>query len=335
MKHFITPKIAVAALLALSVPVTLLAQDNKKENTAEQIIITRKGATDGKTVIEITGDKVIVNGKEVDKKGDGDVTVRRNKLRDVEALTRARVYGNQAFNFDFDNDQLSLFSEDENRAMLGVSTKDSENEKVKGAQVMSVSKGSAADKAGLKAGDVITRIGDKKIENAEDVSKAVREYKPGKQVAVTIVRDGKEEKHTAELDKWKGVNITAMSLPRMADVYAPATPHAPNAMRPGQGGTFYYNSGQPRLGLSIQDTEDGKGVKVLDVMDDSNADKAGLEEDDVITHINDKAVNSADEVSKLVKEAKDKPSFTVKVLRDGKTRNLEVRTPRRLKTTSL
>lgn len=328
MKHFITPKIAVAALLALTVPATLLAQD-KKENTAEQIIITRKGATDGKTVIEITGDKVIVNGKEVDKKGDGDVTVRRNKLRDVEAL--ARVYnGNRAFNFELDNEHLSLFSEDENRAMLGVSTKDSENEKVKGAQVMSVSKGSAADKAGLKAGDVITRIGDKKIENAEDVSKAVREYKPGKQVGVTIVRNGKEEKHTAELDKWKGVNITAMSMPRMADVYAPAMP-----TRPGQGGTFYYNSGQPRLGLSIQDTEDGKGVNVLDVQDESNADKAGLEEGDVITHINDKAVNSADEASKMVKEAKDKTSFNVKVLRDGKTRNLEVRTRRRLKTTSL
>ena len=207
MKHFITPKIAVAALLALSVPATLLAQDNKKENTAEQIIITRKGATDGKTVIEITGDKVIVNGKEVDKKGDGDVTVRRNKLRDVEALTRARVYGNQAFNFDFDNDQLSLFSEDENRAMLGVITDGDD----RGAEIQSVSKASAAEKAGLKKGDVITKINNKKIETTGDVTEAIRSQKPGDKVAIAYLRDGKEQKATAELDRWKGVNITAMT----------------------------------------------------------------------------------------------------------------------------
>lgn len=332
MKHFITSKIAVAALLTLSVPATLLAQDKtEKENSAEQIIITRKGNVNDKTVIEINGDKITVNGKVVDKKNDGDVIVQRNKLRDVRALAGTRVY-NGGQSFSFDNEHLSLFSEDENRAMLGVSTKDSDNDKVKGAQVTTVSKGSAADKAGLKAGDVITRIGDKKIETAEDVSKAVREHKPGNKVPVTIMRDGKEQKYTAELDKWKGVNITAMSLPRVADVWAPAVPDAPMA---GMGGTYYYNTGQPRLGISIQDTEDGKGVKVLNVTEESNAAKAGLKKDDVITHVNDKAVNSADEVSKQVREAKDKASFTMKVERNGKTQTLEVRTPRRLKTTSL
>ena len=336
MKPFVTKKIAVAALMMLAVPATLLAQDkadkqDKKE--VEQIIITRKGDANSKTVIEIDGDKVTVNGKAVDNKRDGDVTVRRNKLRDVQALARTRVHGNN-FDFDFDGNGISLFTEDENRAMLGVSTKDSEDDKVKGAQVVSVSKESAAEKAGLKTGDIITRIGDKKIEEAEDVSAAVKNHKPGDKVTVTVLRDGKEQKLNAELTKWKGVNITTMSIPRVMapDVWMPSTP--PNVMAPGMGGTFYYG-GQPRLGISIQDTEDGKGVKVLDVADDSNADKAGLEEGDIITHINDKAVNSADEVSKAVKENKDKASFMMKVQRDGKSRNIEVRTPRRLKTTTL
>lgn len=330
MNYFVTKKIAVASLLLLSVPATLLAQD-KKENTAEQIIITRKGATDGKTVIEITGDKVIVNGKEVDKNSQGDVTVRRNKLRDVQAL---RAYGNgQNFNFEFNDNAISLFNEDANRAMLGVSTKDSDNDKVKGAEVTSISKESAAEKAGLKEGDIITRIGDEKIEDANDVSKAIKEHKPGDKVTVTVLRNGKEQKLNAELTKWKGVNINSVqALPR---VMAPSTwgPDAPHSPRLNE--TIVYNSGQPRLGISIQDTEDGKGVKVLRVAEESNADKAGLEKDDVITHVNDKAVNTADEVSKLVKESKDKPSFTMKVQRDGKTKTLEVRTPRRLKTTNL
>ena len=105
-----------------------------------------------------------------------DVTVQRHKLRDLRALTRARVMA-PGFEFDFDDDHLSLFTEDSNRAMMGVSTKNNEDSKVEGAEITSVSKGSAADKAGLQAGDVITKIGNKKIEKAEDVSKAVREHK--------------------------------------------------------------------------------------------------------------------------------------------------------------
>ena len=331
MKPFVTKKLAVAALLMLSVPATLLAQNDKKEKKedVEQIIITRKGAADGKTVIEINGDKVTVNGKAVDNEHEGDVMVQRHKLRDLRSLTRARVMA-PGFDFNFDENQLSLFTEDSNRAMMGVSTKDNEDEKVEGAEITTVSKGSAADKAGLQAGDIITKIGNKKIERAEDVSKAVREHKPGERVDVAILRKGKEQKLSVELDKWKGVNVTAMSIPRVMgpELWTPGEPAAPFQ------GNIYYG-GQPRLGLSIQDTEDGKGVKVLNVADESNAEKAGLEEGDIITHVADKAVNSADEVSKLVKEAKDKASFTMKVLRDGKTRTLEVRTPRRLKTTNL
>jgi len=330
MKHLITRKLAVAALFTMAVPATLLAQDEKKDNKeeVEQIIITRKGAASGKTVIELNGEKIIVNGKELDNKREGDVTVQRHKLRDLRALTRARVMA-PGFEFDFDDNHLSLFTEDSNRAMMGVSTKNHDDDKIEGAEITSVSKGSAADRAGLQAGDVITKIGNKKIENAEDVSKAVREHKPGERVDVVLLRKGKEQKHSVELDKWKGVNVTAMSIPRVMspELWTPGEPAAPF-----QG--IYY-SGQPRLGLSIQDTEDGKGVKVLNVADDSNADKAGIEEGDIITHVGDKAVNSADEVTKLVKEAKDKASFTMKVQRDGKTRTLEVRTPRRLKTTSL
>ena len=331
MNPFVTKKIAVAALMLLAVPATLLAQDTKERKEVEQIIITRTGVADGKTVIEIEGDKVIVNGKKVDGDRNGDVTVRRNKLRDVQAL-RAHAYApGQTFSFDFDDHALSLFSEDENRAMMGITSKDSEDDKNKGAQIVSVSKGSAADRHGLKEGDIITKIGDHKIEEAGDVTKAVRAHKPGDKVDVVLIRNGKEQKHTVELDKWKGVNIRTMTAPRVMapNVWGPAEPGAP-----AMGGTVYYN-GQPRLGLSIQDTEDGKGVKVLNVADESNADKAGLEEGDIITHVGDKAVNSADEVSKAVKEAKDKTSFMMKVQRNGKTHNIEVRTPRRLKTTSL
>jgi serine protease Do len=104
---------------------------------------------------------------------------------------------------------------------------------------------------------------------------------------------------------------------------------------PRNGQVWAYGAGTPRLGLSVQDTDDGKGVKVIEVAEESNAAKAGVKENDIVTHFNDKEVNSADEVAKLVKENKDKTSFTLKVKRDGKTQSIEVKVPRKLKTADL
>ena len=100
-------------------------------------------------------------------------------------------------------------------------------------------------------------------------------------------------------------------------------------------GTTFTYGGTPRLGLSIQDTDEGKGVKVIDVDGEGNASKAGIKEDDVITHVNDKEVNSADEVSKIMKENKDKVSVRMQVQRAGKAQTIEVRIPRKLKTADL
>jgi serine protease Do len=61
-----------------------------------------------------------------------------------------------------------------------------------GVLVRSVIKGSAAEKAGLKAGDVITKIGNRKVTSPQDISNALRSLSSTKAVPVTIVRDRKE-----------------------------------------------------------------------------------------------------------------------------------------------
>ena len=61
-----------------------------------------------------------------------------------------------------------------------------------GVLVRSVIKGSAAEKAGLKAGDVITKIGGHKVTRPSDISNALRSLSSTKAVPVTIVRDRKE-----------------------------------------------------------------------------------------------------------------------------------------------
>ena len=59
-----------------------------------------------------------------------------------------------------------------------------------GAQVAGVRNGSPADKAGLKAGDVITSFGDETITSPDDLTAAVAAKQPGDKVSITYVRDG-------------------------------------------------------------------------------------------------------------------------------------------------
>jgi len=329
MKQIISKKLWIAAIALFAVPASLLAQKEEKDKKdvkkqTEQIIITRSADDDAKTIIEIDGKNIKVNGKNIEDVKDGSVKVHRNKWSTPQGYSTYNRNGNYNMDFDLDHN-ISLFNEDANRAMLGVTTEEHD----KGAEIKSVTKESAAEKAGLKKGDVLTKIGNKKIEETGDVTEAIHDQKPGDKISVTYLRDGKEQQATAELGKWKGIKMNAVAMPKLPsrEQWELASP---------RDGYFYSFGGKPKLGLAIQDTDDGKGVKVLEVDEESNAAKAGLKEGDIITEVDGNETNSADAVTKIVKgDGKEKTSWSFKVQRDGKTQTIEVKIPRRLKTADL
>ncbi|MBC8353983.1 MAG: M28 family peptidase [Planctomycetes bacterium] len=63
---------------------------------------------------------------------------------------------------------------------------------VEGYALMGATKDSPADRAGIKAGDVIVKFGDSKIAGLEDIDGALRKFKAGDKVKVIILRDGKK-----------------------------------------------------------------------------------------------------------------------------------------------
>jgi serine protease DegQ len=73
-----------------------------------------------------------------------------------------------------------------------------------GALVRAVPANTPADRAGLEQGDVIVSLQGEPIEMVEDLFAALRDYKPGDSVTVTVVRDGKRRDLDVELGRLPG-----------------------------------------------------------------------------------------------------------------------------------
>src|SRR5690606_15463169 len=136
----------------------------------------------------------------------------------------------------------------------------------KGVLVQDVTKESAAEKAGLQKGDIIKRVDETKIETQDDLSKYINSKKIGDKVVITYIRDKKEKKVKAELQKWNGTSFMAfgdgmqnfnfkfdnLELEELLSKI-PTAPKPPAAPRM-NAQAFRGIAGNPvKLGLSIQD----------------------------------------------------------------------------------
>src|SRR5207253_9623918 len=111
----------------------------------------------------------------------------------------------------------------------------------------------------------------------EDLSDAIGKLKPEDKATITYKRDKKEQKISATLGK----RTDSTFFPQ---AFQYNNNHDFNLTTPDLDGyNMMIRGGNPRLGIKAQDTEDGKGVKVLDVNDGSNAQKAGIKEGDIVT----------------------------------------------------
>jgi serine protease Do len=156
--------------------------------------------------------------------------------------------------------------------------------------------GSPAAQAGIKPGDVIVEFDGRKVARSDDLPRAVAETPVGREVPLTVVRDGKP------------VALRAR-VARLDD------DDAPRAERRGDA-----KESTSTLGLSLQPLTpaeararglgEGGGVLVRDVQDGSPAANAGLRSGDVITEINRVPVKSADDVRQaMARRSKDTPAL--------------------------
>ncbi len=323
------------------------AEKAKDKVKSQQITITKKGDKDAKITVEINGDNITVNGKPLSEFKDGDITINKRNITVWDGKNKIAIApGDMNMNFNFDG-PFKSWSNDEPHAFLGVTTEDFED----GAKITEVTKESAAEKAGLKAGDIITKVNDKKVDGPSALSEVVTSFKPKDEVTVYYKRDGKETSSKAVLGESKGTMAYSFSSPRSVYGYKmpdmPSMPRietwgdnnlaSPRAYVPGESlegfGDLFPR--RQKLGLKIQDTEEGNGVKILNVEAESAGAKAGLQKDDIITEIGGKKVANTDDAREQLQENAEKNAYNIKAKRNGKEMSFDVKIPKKLKTTNL
>ncbi len=236
---------------------------------------------------------------------------------------------------------------------LGVVIKDLDGAAARGARVESVRGESPAAKAGIEEGDIVVGFDGEAVRSAEQLRRLVRETPPGREVSVTVTRNGAEQKLTATLDKGRGDMAFDLGGPdgRWPFAAPPIPPEAPlppgaDVFNPDDGGPVRrmhrefgprWRTAPPgprKLGIQFQEisgqlakyfkVEGGSGILVVSVDENGPAAKAGLKAGDLITRIGGKPVKDGEEVRREVEALDSGKEAVVSVLRDGRPLELKV-----------
>jgi serine protease Do len=157
-----------------------------------------------------------------------------------------------------------------------------------GAVVTLVEKGSPAEKAGLRPGDVIVSYNGKKIENPNELPRLVAATKPGEKATLEVSRNGKREQLAATVGEFPA-ETTASAAARQA-------PEAKQTGTLGLSVTELPAEARRQLGVDY-------GLMVEDVREGPAA-QSGIQPGDVILAVGQDQFRSIDEFNKLLAQRK-------------------------------
>jgi serine protease Do len=202
------------------------------------------------------------------------------------------------------------------RGFLGVAPQDLTEELTsqfgadKGALISQVTEDSPASRAGLKAGDVITKVNAIEIRDARHLLLTISQIAPNTEVTLEFLRDGKTQTGKTKLSR------------RPDDTLARSEPGA-GGKDIGVLNGVGVGDITPQLRDQLQLPARVKGAIITGIEPDSPSARQGLREGDVILELNRKPVSDAEEAVKLSEEIKG-PQVLVLIWRNGRTRYLAI-----------
>ena len=233
-------------------------------------------------------------------------------------------------------------------SFLGVHLEEADSGR--GAKIKSVEPESAAEKAGIQDGDVITAFDGETVRSARQLARLVRETPAGREIAIELQRGGAKKTVTATLDEGNRFHHRLhlggehAVIPEIEDFHIEIDPsvdlpHGPNVFR-WHGGDHDFTMGwhgRPRLGVQYMEIGEQlaeyfqldaeEAVLVTGVNEDSPAAQAGIKAGDIVLEFGGEAVRDGGDLRGAVRRAKGGETVAMKVHRDGRSVDVQVALP--------
>ena len=213
---------------------------------------------------------------------------------------------NKNYHYDYQNDLdldlgegMNWVSCDDNRAFLGVEQDSDEDSDVAGLTV-EVVRGAAADKAGLHTNDVVLSLNNVAVNEWDELTEIIGKAKPGDKMQIRYSRNGK----TAE---------TEATLTKRSEVKC-----APEDCKHGFLGIAPNDDNDD----DDDDDENTTGVEV-EIVENTAAEKAGLQDGDLLLQLNDTDINDWEDVTDFMSYTKPAEKVRITYKRGGKQSTAE------------
>jgi len=205
------------------------------------------------------------------------------------------------------------------RARLGVMIRDVDQETMKalglkdksGALVSQVQSGSAADKAGIQAGDVIISIDEHEIKNAHDLPIRIARHHPGDKVIVGLIRDGKHLKIPVVVEKMSNDEVVSAASRK-------------NKVTLGLTLSKLDKDTRKKLNVRVK-----SGLIVHAVQLGSPASRAGIEVEDVLYKVNGQLIKDTSDLAKVMDKVEAGSTLRVMMDRHGDQTFALIRLPKK------
>ncbi|MCH7494958.1 MAG: PDZ domain-containing protein [Candidatus Marinimicrobia bacterium] len=191
-------------------------------------------------------------------------------------------------------------------------------QKDQGVLVTDVIENSPADEAGIKRGDVIIEYEGRKVKYADELREYVLKTPPGETAKIKVDRDGKSKNFDVEIERRRS-NIVARNWCNYDRMF---------------GFTFDRDEGG-FLGVDMYDMTDGlreyfklkddEGVLVVNVVEDSPAEKAGFKSGDVITKVGKRSIEDSADLRKAISRSEPDEEVKIEYVRNKKRSSVKVK----------
>ena len=158
-----------------------------------------------------------------------------------------------------------------------------------------------AEKAGMKAKDIILEVNGHKVKNSRELSRMIAEAGVGQKVDIVVLRKGGKKEFSIQLSKRKDTQVASQrgEIPKKNEFGIAVSNLSPEVARQ----------------FNLKDTE---GVVVVGVEPDSKGEKAGILTGDIIKEVNHEDVDDVDEYSKEIGKIKSGENVYMYIFRPGR-----------------